>query len=178
MVRVKKTDSPRAAKPAAAPLRIRRATVGDLRAVMTLATALWPDESSAAIRSHMRATLNGKPNSTLPLVVFLAEWLGRPVGFIEIGLRSHAEGCDGRHAVGFVEGWFVTPEDRGRSIGRALMTAAEDWSRALGCTEIASDTWLGDKGSQRAHESLGYEVTERLLAFRKELAPPRKRSAR
>src|SRR5918912_2868256 len=90
--------------------RVRLATPADLPAVVALATALWPDGGPAAHRPHMRAVLAGRPPSTLPLVVFVAEVASDVVGFLEVGLRSHAQDCDGRHAVGFLEGWFVRPE--------------------------------------------------------------------
>lgn len=61
-------------------------------------------------------------------------------GFLEVGLRSHADGCDPAQPVGFVEGWFVEEACRNRGIGRALMRAAEDWARGQGCVEMASDT--------------------------------------
>ena len=38
-------------------------------------------------------TLSGTPASTLPLVCLVAEVDGLVVGFIEVGLRSHADGC-------------------------------------------------------------------------------------
>src|SRR5687767_8774541 len=73
-----------------------------------------------------RAELEGRPYSTLPLVSFVAEAEdGRLAGFIEVGLRSHADACDGRRAVGFIEGWFVSADFRRQGIGRALVDAAE-----------------------------------------------------
>ena len=55
---------------------------------------------------------------------------GGLIGFLEVGLRSHADGCDPARPVGFVEGWFVQEELRNRGVGRELMRSAEDWSRA------------------------------------------------
>jgi aminoglycoside 6'-N-acetyltransferase I len=107
--------------------------------------------------------------STLPLRVFVAEADGKVVGFIEVGLRSHADGCDGRRPVGFIEGWYVEPEQRGVGVGRALMQAAEEWARAQGCRELAFDTWIDHEPSQRAHEALGFEVVDRCVNFRKAL---------
>ena len=117
----------------------------------------------------MRALLAGQPESTLPLVVFLAERSKRAIGFIEVGLRSHADGCDGRRPVGYVEGWYVVPGERGRGVGRALLDAAEVWARKQGCIEMASDTWLHNRASQRAHLALGFEIAERSVLFRKSL---------
>jgi aminoglycoside 6'-N-acetyltransferase I len=126
----------------------------------------------------MRAILAGKPESTLPLVLFVAERQGRVIGFIEVGLRSHADGCDGARPVGFIEGWFVAPAHRGRGVGHALMDAAEAWTREQGCVEIASDTWADNVASERAHTALGFEVVDRCVNFRKALAPPPARRRR
>lgn len=131
--------------------------------------ALWSDGTLGEHHAEAALILAGTPPSTLPLRVFVAEADGIVVGFIEVGLRSHADGCDTRQPVGFVEGWYVEPKQRGRGVGRALMQAAEDWARAQGCRELASDTWIDHEPSQRAHESLGFEVVDRCVNFRKAL---------
>jgi aminoglycoside 6'-N-acetyltransferase I len=117
----------------------------------------------------MAAIVRGEPVTTLPLAVFVAEDAGAIVGFIEVGLRSHADGCDPSRAVGFVEGWYVEPAFQRRAIGRALMAAAETWSREHGARELGSDTWLDSAGSQHAHEALGFEVVDRCVHYRKSL---------
>ena len=71
--------------------------------------------------------------------------------------------------VGFLEGWFVLESHRGRGIGAALLRAAEEWARGHGCTEMASDTWIDNQMSQRAHEALGFEVVDRCVNYRKRL---------
>ncbi len=146
---------------------MRRAKPADLTVVVRLAAALWPDEPRRDHREHFAAILAGKPHSTLPLIVLLAEERKKVVGFLEVGLRSHADGCEGDHAVGFIEGWFVAADQRRCGVGKALMLAAEDWARQQGCREIASDTWLDNKPSQRVHEALGFEVVDRCVNFRK-----------
>jgi aminoglycoside 6'-N-acetyltransferase I len=71
--------------------------------------------------------------------------------------------------VGYLEGWYVRPEFRGRGVGRQLVEAAEDWARARGCTEMGSDTDLGNTQSEAAHRRLGFEIAARVTAFRKHL---------
>jgi aminoglycoside 6'-N-acetyltransferase I len=88
---------------------------------------------------------------------------------VEAGLRSHADGCDESHEVGYIEGWFVAQNWRARGIGRKLVAAAEDWARVHGCTEMASDTWIDNQTSQLAHQALGYEVVDRCVNYRKSL---------
>jgi aminoglycoside 6'-N-acetyltransferase I len=148
---------------------VRLAVPDDLPGILALCRALWPDEPAEEVEPHMAATLGGVPWSTLPLVVFVAEVGREIVGFVEVGLRSHAEGCDTRRAVGFVEGWFVRPEHRRHGIGSALIRWAEVWSRGQGAVEIASDTWIDHTLSIDAHRALGFEVAERAIHFRKAL---------
>jgi aminoglycoside 6'-N-acetyltransferase I len=51
-----------------------------------------------------------------------------------------------------------------------MMTqAAENWVREKGCTEVASDTWLDNEPSIRAHLNMGYHEVERLIHFVKRL---------
>ncbi len=142
----------------------------DLDAVVRLRVALWPDGSAEEHASEVADLLEGKPRSTLPLAILVADEGGAVVGFAEVGLRSHADGCDSTRPVGYLEGWFVRPEDRRRGVGRALVAAAEEWARARGASEIASDTWTDNDGSVRAHAALGFEVVDRCVHFRKSLA--------
>jgi aminoglycoside 6'-N-acetyltransferase I len=148
---------------------IRRGAPSDLAAITRLCSALWPEEPAAEHEAHAASILSGAPASTLPLVLFVAEVEGNVGGFLEVGLRSHADGCDPRQPVGFVEGWYVEPRFQRRAIGRALMAAAEGWARAEGARELASDTWIDNEPSQRAHEALGFEVVDRCVNYRKSL---------
>ncbi len=109
--------------------------------------------------------------STLPLVVLVSQCGEERVGFVEVGLRSHADGCETDHAVGFLEGWYVVPTHRRRGVGRALVAAAEAWARDRGCREMASDTWSDERGrgSVKAHTALGFEVVDHVVTFRKAL---------
>jgi aminoglycoside 6'-N-acetyltransferase I len=150
-------------------VQVRLGASTDLEVVSRLFFALWPDGLLAEHQEEARAILAGSPPSTMPLVVLVAVADRTVVGFIEVGLRSHADGCDTRQPVGFVEGWYVEPEHRAVGIGRALMEAAEDWARSQGCHELASDTWIDHESSQRAHEALGFEVVDRCVNFKKTL---------
>jgi aminoglycoside 6'-N-acetyltransferase I len=149
---------------------VRSLDARDRTALMSMRTALWPDLSNEENVAEVEALLAGHPPSTMALAVLVAEDdRGALAGFVEVGLRSHADGCDARRPVGFVEGWFVVPEARRRGVGRALMAAAEGWARGHGCREMGSDTWLAAVDSQRAHEALGFEVVDRCVNYRKAL---------
>jgi aminoglycoside 6'-N-acetyltransferase I len=155
--------------PTTLKVQVRLAVPADAEVVACMFVQLWPDGSLEEHCAEAALVLAGTPPSALPLVVFVAETDGTVVGFIEVGLRSHADGCDPRHPVGFIEGWYVEAIHRGKGAGRALMKTAEDWARSQGCCEVASDTWIDHDSSQRAHEAMGFEVVDRCVHFKKSL---------
>ena len=131
---------------------------------------LWPDASLREHLAELEAGLTNPGQLGFPAVVLVAEdEHGTLTGFLEVGLRSHADGCDPARPVGFIEGWFVVEEDRKKGIGGALMRAAEEWARAQGCREMASDALIDNPGSEHAHTALGFEVVDRCVHFRKVL---------
>jgi aminoglycoside 6'-N-acetyltransferase I len=150
-------------------LHAREPFPSDLEALAALRRALWPEGSLEEHRAELADLLAGRPRSTLPLAVFVADDGGRLIGFIEVGLRSHADGCDPARPCGFVEGWYVVPERQREGVGRLLMQRAEAWARAQGARELASDTWIDQDESQRAHEALGFEIVDRCVHYKKGL---------
>lgn len=134
----------------------------DLPAYFVLRTALWPD-SAADFELEVSKILNNHR-----LASFVAEKDGQLVGFVEVSLREYAEGCESS-PVGYLEGWYVAPRHRKTGIGRRLVQAAEDWARARGCSEMASDSELSNTQSHQAHARLGYQEVERIVCFRKSL---------
>lgn len=136
-----------------------------------MCVALWPDAPPSEHRAHAAATIAGMPRSTLPVQLFVAEEGNRLIGFVEVGLRSHADGCDASRPVGFVEGWYVAADRRREGIGRALMDRAEAWARHQGAIEMGSDTWIDTRASELAHAALGFEVVDRCVHLRKALGP-------
>ena len=137
--------------------------------LLLVIAGVWPDGTLAEHAAEVAALVAGHPRSTLPQATFCAEEEGELIGFLEVGLRSHADGCDPARPCGFLEGWFVAPDHTRRGVGRARVKRAEDWARAQGARELASDTWLDNHGGQRAHEALGFEVVDRCVNYRKRL---------
>lgn len=149
---------------------VRAAAAGDAERWIDLRHALWPDHPRDELAAEARAYLEGR--GFMLEMVFLAidPTLG-VVGFAEVSLRQYAEGCV-TTPVPFLEGWFVLPEARGRGAGRALVTAAEEWARARGCREFASDATIDNDASAAAHAALGFEEVEQIRCFRKSLTRP------
>jgi aminoglycoside 6'-N-acetyltransferase I len=146
---------------------IRLAQPSDCTQLARLREALWPDSS---IEEHILELSQGKASLTVPAINLVAEATdGKLVGFLEVGLRSHADGCDLSRPIGFIEGWYVAEDRRHQGIGRKLLIAAEDWARSQGCAEMASDTPIDNKVSQLVHEALGYLVVDRCVHYRRPL---------
>jgi len=150
-------------------ITVRGVDVSDYEPLLRMLVALWPTESTRDHGRQIRSILKGKPRSTLPLTMFVAEEEGELIGFVEVGLRSHANGCDPARAVGFIEGWYVMPVARHQGVGRKLFAAAERWCKSHGCREMASDTWSDHRISVKAHKALGYAVEGTFVNFRKKL---------
>jgi len=148
---------------------VRRANLDDHAELVALRAALWPDAPRDENRAEVRGILSGQPPSTLPLTCFVAASGGRLLGFVEVGLRSHADGCNPAQPCGFIEGWYVRPEAAGAGVGRALIARAEAWARDQGCVELASDTWTENRSGIEAHLAVGFEEVDRCTNFRKSI---------
>lgn len=144
---------------------IRRVQDTDHAEWLRLRHALWPSDSLAEHIVEMNtisANFSQQP-------VFVAEApAGGLCGLLEVAIHTSAEGCV-TNKIGYLEGWFVDAAWRGQGVGRALVAAAEAWARAQGCTEMASDTNLDYPLSPLAHARLGYQETNRLFHYRKDL---------
>jgi len=149
---------------------VRVARIGDREELARMREALWPESSAEEHAEELLGILEGKGFGTMPLVELVAtESSGALIGFAEVGLRSHADGCDASHGVGYIEGWYVVKSHRKQGIGRKLLAAAEHWARKQGCVEMASDALVENEVSQRAHAALGYAVVDRCVRYRKVL---------
>ncbi len=147
-------------------MRVRALEARDIDAWAAMRSALWP-EADAEELAREAAVFFTRPY--LIDAVFVAEAPGGDLaGFVELSLRSHADGCSSS-PVPYVEGWYVAPKARRKGVGRALIAAAEAWGAAGGYTEIASDARIANRASADAHAALGFDEVERAVHFRKAL---------
>ena len=145
---------------------VRHVTRGDAAAWLRMREALWPDETDSHGR-EIEQFFAGELR--MPLAVLLAvDARDEPVGFAELSIRPYAEDCE-TDRVAYLEGWYVEPAARRQGVGRALIAAAEDWGRAQGCTEFASDAILDNDVSAAAHAAVGFEETVQIRCFKKTL---------
>ncbi|MGI9055991.1 MAG: aminoglycoside 6'-N-acetyltransferase [Pyrinomonadaceae bacterium] len=146
-------------------LTVRQLEEKDVSGWFRLRKILWDQSSEEEHRAEM-SDIYEHTDTQLVLVAENSD--GNLVAFLEASIRPFVEDCETDH-VGYLEGWFVEPDFRQSGIGRKLVAAAENWARSRGCTELASDSEIGTDISLRAHQSLGYEETSRLVHLRKDL---------
>jgi aminoglycoside 6'-N-acetyltransferase I len=148
-------------------MKIRSYESADLAEWVRMRRELWPElpADEAAQRDDCNAWL--ARNNAIVLVAQRAD-TSRLAGFIEVGEREFADGCD-TSPVAYLEGWFVDEDCRGQGVGAQLVRAAEDWAIAKGYREFASDALLENLPSQRAHNSVGFVEVERAVRYAKQL---------
>ncbi|MGQ0533544.1 MAG: GNAT family N-acetyltransferase [Caulobacteraceae bacterium] len=147
-------------------MKVRPLELRDRQTWAQMRAALWPEEDADELAHETLMHFSGVPVAEAVLVG--EDNQGDLCGFLELSLRTYAEGC-ASSPVPFIEGWYVSPGARLKGVGRALVVAAENWALVRNFTEIASDAQLDNAQSQAAHAALGYEEVERLVAFRKSL---------
>ncbi len=144
--------------------KIRRVEQSDLEEWFRLRKLLWDRLSD---EEHHAEMIDIYEHTDTQLVL-AADVGGRLAGFLEASIRPFVEDCHTEN-VGYLEGWFVESEFRRYGIGTTLVRSAENWARRKGATEMASDAEIGNDLSLKAHLSLGYEETSRLVHLRKDL---------
>lgn len=143
---------------------IREAELQDLPIVAKLACCLWPAHTTEEMQADL-AQLMKKAD----IVYFLAFIDQAAVGFAQCQLRrDYVEGTDSS-PVGYLEGIYVAKVHRHKGIARDLLHACENWAKAQGCSEFASDCELTNTESLQFHLNVGFQEANRIICFTKKL---------
>jgi len=146
------------------PVIVAAATAADLADWADLRQALWPHHGLAAHAAEA-AEMLAVPGDTANFIARTED--GVAVGLAEASLRrDYVNGCK-TSPVAFLEGIYVAPAHRRSGIASLLVAAVEDWARAQGSSEFASDAAVDNLQSHRMHAALGFEETQRVVYFRK-----------
>ena len=144
-------------------MKIVKAEVKDASEVARLSLLLWPEHDIEEMALEFRELIQMDDAA-----VFLARE-GEAVGFAQCQLRrDYVEGTQSS-PVGYLEGIFVARPCRNRGYARALLAACQDWARARGCTEFASDCELTNSESLAFHLRMGFLEANRIICFTKRL---------
>lgn len=152
--------------PAQGIIRVRRVQPADAAHWERMRQTIWPSPPHEHAR-EIESFLHGHRPSAVETLMAVDE-ADRAVGFAELSIRPYAEGCSSER-VAYLEGWFVEEAERRKGVGAALVAAAEEWGRAQGCTELASDAEIDNHESAAAHRAVGFTEVARIVCFRKTL---------
>lgn len=130
------------------PTTIRPATTTDSRAVTHLLSLLGYPNSESDVESRLHAHLTEATSTVL-----VAEAEARVVGVLSFRCipMFHANGFLGR-----ITSLIVDPAFQQRGIGRALVTAAEEFGWAHGCTRVEVTSGDHRADAHAFYEKLGY----------------------
>ena len=145
---------------------IRPCTSEHLDGWVRLRQRLWPDETLDEHRSHARSLLK-RPSDAVGYLACEAD--ETVVAFAEATLRRDYVNGSNSSPVGFLEGLYVEPQYRKRGLARLLCSSVEHWAKGMGCTEFASDVVLQNEVGQRVHEAVGFNATDRVVFYLKQI---------
>ena len=144
-------------------MKIRRLTDNDRDELVRMREGLWPAGPQEHEQEHeVDAFLSAKPEE--PVVFVAQRSAGGLAGFVEVSIRSYAEGANSQR-VAYVEGWWVDPDVRRTGVGRKLISQAEDWARSRGLTELASDSELTNAAGRTAHLAAGFVESNQIVCY-------------
>ena len=127
-------------------MSLRDATVGDLPALLELENACYPPHQAYTREEYRYALVRGKA------VNLVLDEQGAAIGFVG---AFHHKG----QRVGHVYTVNVHPKERGRGLGRELLTACEGRLRALRMARCVLEVNVENVEAIRLYERCGYERT-------------------
>lgn len=143
---------------------LRQALITDLTEITKLALCLWPGHTFDDLANSLEKTIKNNDES-----IFIKQEGPEIVAFAQAGLRrDYVEGTDSS-PVGYLEGIYVKENHRLKGIAKELTILCQNWSKAKGCQEFASDCELTNKESLDFHLKLGFEEANRVICFVKKL---------
>ncbi len=143
---------------------IKKAAREEAAAAAGLAIQMWEENTLEELTEEFAENIQTDDGA-----IFLAMSENRAVGFAQCGLRhDYVEGTDSS-PVGYLEGILVEEAYRKRGIAKELLKACENWARARGCEEFASDCELTNEVSLAFHLNMGFEEANRIICFTKKL---------
>lgn len=146
---------------ARSPCVVRPPELGDYDRIADLAGQLGYSSTKAQIRTRLREMQDSKQ-----YVVYVAEppgcqiagWIGVYI-FRAVEVDYFAE----------ISGLVVDQEIRSGGIGKALLDAAEEWARSLGCIVISVRSNVIRDRAHQFYMNNGYEHTKTQKSFHKNL---------
>jgi ribosomal protein S18 acetylase RimI-like enzyme len=141
-------------------LNIRPATKDDLEFLLNLVPRLSEfglppsrDPKAVAAFTHDLLTKTLNENSETA-VILIAEENHKRLGFIQLGEEKEFFSAE---AHGYIANLAITREAEGKSVGKALMNAAEAWSKERGYRYLSLYVFGTNDHARKFYKKLGYD---------------------
>ncbi len=140
----------------------------DLNDFLTMALALWPEETDDELVKLFYRILNASDE-----IGYMCRKNKEAIGFATVSLRNIVNGARSR-PVGFLEGLYVKEAYRRKGVACELVKIGEKWVKDHGCSQIGSDALDWNHDSILFHEKLGYKKIYTTVNFIKNIDPAKK----
>lgn len=142
---------------------IVKANKTDIKSISELASQLYETPATELVGEFNE--LLGNENA----LVLVLRIDNKIKGFSHTQLRyDYVEGCE-TSPVGYLEGMYVSEEDREQGYATKMLAQGKSWAKEKGCREFASDTELDNKLGYLFHKHSGFIETNRLITFKQDL---------
>ena len=145
-------------------IQIETLSQSHLSVISAMSVKLW-DDCDVQEELKQWESLIHSPKDFCALAVVDNQY----AGFIHVSVRSeYVEGVDA-DKVAYLEGIYVEENFRYRQVASTLLAASEAWAKSLGLSQMASDTDLGNTGSQQFHLVSGFKEVIQIVCYVKDL---------
>ncbi len=165
-----KTSLAAASRPDAGPaeVRVRRATAADIDDVVRLRVALLCEHPEHPVYGHLHADVTTRARELFASqlrsdgeIIFLG-YLGEALAGILRCVEMIGSPLLEPSHYAYVSSTYVRPEHRRMGVLRALVSAAERWSRERGLGQMRLHNVAGSESAEGAWNALGFEVVEQV----------------
>lgn len=144
-------------------VNIRNAEHKDLEQLSEMACMLFKSDKKEITEEFVELLKSQKS------IIYIAVDDDKVVAFAQFELRyDYVEGTN-TSPVGYIEGIYVQKEYRNIGLASQLVKRGEQWAKQKGCTQMASDCELSNIDSYKFHTRIGYEETNKIVCFKKDI---------
>lgn len=141
-------------------MKISKVAKKDFADWVTLGIEFWSQHSQNGIKKDFKRMLGSKKEQS-----FICRDNSKPIGFINVSIRTdYVEGSK-TSPVGYLEGVYVKKNYRKKGIAKMLFKEAQKWFTKKKVSEIGSDAEVNNKISYQFHKSIGFKKGETLIHF-------------
>jgi aminoglycoside 6'-N-acetyltransferase I len=145
-------------------MEIERLSIHNLKQLTTLVLELWSECEFAEEYENYKKIIASENE-----ICYLGKNQEDYIAFVHIGSRNDYVAGATDLPVAYIEAIYVKSDYQKQGIAKKMMTVAENWAKEKGYSQLASDANLTNSISIDFHKKVGFEETERIVCFIKDL---------